>query len=243
MAHWKIGCSGYHYAEWKGLFYPEGLARNKWFDFYCEHFNTIELNNTFYRFPRVEVLKKWYEKSPADFYFSVKAPRVITHFNKLKEAQRYLSDFYNAVRQGLREKAAAVLFQFPPGFQFEIERLERITDLLDPVMPNVVEFRHPSWWQEKVFEVLKEHGIIFSGLSHPTLPDEVVRTTDTLYYRFHGVPHLYISTYEAGQLEKTAMTIQQQEGLRQIFIYFNNTTEGGALTNAKQLQGISEPVH
>jgi uncharacterized protein YecE (DUF72 family) len=90
---------------------------------------------------------------------------------------------------------------------------------------------------------LKEHGIVFSGMSHPALPDQVVRTTDTLYYRFHGVPHLYISTYDAGLLEKTAMLIQQQEGLRRIFIYFNNTTEGGALTNAKQLQEISEPVH
>jgi uncharacterized protein YecE (DUF72 family) len=243
MAQWKIGCSGYHYAEWKGLFYPQGLAKNKWFSFYCEHFNTIELNNTFYRFPRVEVLKNWFEKSPADFSFSVKAPRVITHFKKLKEAQRYLSDFYNAVREGLREKAGVVLFQFPSDFHFDHDRLGRITGLLDPSFTNVVEFRHSSWWNETAFSALKDHGISFSGMSHPSLPDRVIKTTDTIYYRFHGVPHLYISTYEVQQLEKVARAIQQLEGTNSVFLYFNNTTEGAAITNAKQLQEIAELVH
>src|SRR5687768_9900518 len=110
MVKWKIGCSGYHYGEWKGMFYPEGLAKSKWFDFYCQHFSTIELNVTFYKFPRVQFLKNWYSKSPLHFTFSVKAPRLITHFKKFKDSQRYLSDFYNTVREGLQEKAGCILF-------------------------------------------------------------------------------------------------------------------------------------
>jgi uncharacterized protein YecE (DUF72 family) len=243
MVKWRIGCSGYHYPEWKGLFYPEGMAKSKWFDFYCQHFNTIELNVTFYRFPRVEFLRNWYTRSPADFTFTVKAPRLITHFKKLKEAQKYLSDFYTAVREGLKEKAACVLFQFPANFHFEEERLDRITSLLDKSFRNVVEFRHAGWWQEKVFHLLKQNNIIFSGMSHPSLPETVVQTSDLVYYRFHGVPHLYTSRYELPQLDRVVHEIQGLEGVEEGYLYFNNTAEGSAIENARQLQEICEFVH
>ena len=104
MINFRIGCSGYHYPEWKGIFYPNDLPKTKWFDLYSEHFNTIELNMTFYKFPRVQFLNKWYDRAPDDFTFSLKAPRVITHFKKLKDSVKYLRDFYLAVGVGLREK-------------------------------------------------------------------------------------------------------------------------------------------
>lgn len=225
------------------MFYPEGTAKKKWFEFYCKHFNTIELNSTFYRFPRVENLRSWYDRSPESFLFSVKAPRLITHFKRLKEAQKYLLDFYTATREGLREKLGTILFQFPANFVCDEHNLERITNLLDPAFRNVVEFRNPSWWNDNVKQVLRENNIIISGMSHPSLPEEVLKTTETIYYRFHGVPHLFISKYDQQYLERVAQTIQHQEGVQEAFVYFNNTQEGAAICNAKQFQEICELVH
>lgn len=240
---WKIGCSGYHYPEWRGHFYPHDVAQRKWFEYYCENFSTLELNVTYYKFPRVESLRKWYERSSAGFSFSVKAPRYITHFKKFSDAQRMLGDFNNAVKEGLSEKLGCVLFQFPSNFQYEAERLSRILDLLDGSVRNVLEFRHDSWWNQAVYKSLRKSKIAFCGMSHPNLPDDVIATTDTLYYRFHGVPHLYNSGYEAQTLEHTVQQMLSQRGVRRAFVYFNNTAEGHAVTNARQLQDICELVH
>lgn len=243
MIQWKIGCSGYHYPEWRGLFYPTDLAKNKWFAYYCEHFNTIELNTTFYKFPRVEFLRNWYTNSPGNFVFSVKAPRLITHFKKFKDAQRYLFDFYNAVRDGLQEKLGCVLFQFPANFQFEQDYLDRIVDLVDNSFLNVVEFRHSSWWDDKILRVFSENKIIFSGMSHPALPDGVIKTGNIIYYRFHGVPHLFTSKYEDHKLEEVAEAVQHHNDTTTAYIYFNNTAEGAAVGNARKFQEIAELVH
>jgi uncharacterized protein YecE (DUF72 family) len=243
MLNFRIGCSGYHYPEWKGVFYPQDLAKAKWFDFYCEHFNTIELNLTFYKFPRVEFLRKWYERAPDDFTFSVKAPRVITHFKKLKDTGKYLHDFYFAVREGLQEKTGCVLFQFPPQFEFDDDKLERILEMLDPNFKNVLEFRHASWWTGRVYDALQKRKIIVSGMSHPALPDSLLCTSSTLYYRLHGVPHLYLSPYAAGDLEAIANGIMAHPGAREAYIFFNNTIEGAAVRNAKDLQEIIQILH
>lgn len=243
MVNFNIGCSGYHYPEWKGIFYPSDLSKGKWFEFYCEHFNTIELNVTFYKFPRVEFLRKWYDRSPDDFTFSVKAPRIITHFKKLKDSGKYLRDFYSAVREGLREKEGCVLFQFPPQFDFDDDKLERIAEMLDPEFKNVVEFRHASWWSDRVYDALQKKKIVFSGMSHPALPDSVIATSSTVYYRFHGVPHLYLSSYAAGDLEAIANAILENPNVREANIFFNNTIEGAALRNAREFQELVQLVH
>jgi uncharacterized protein YecE (DUF72 family) len=242
MMEWKIGCSGYHYPEWKGNFYPLDLPRNSWFEFYCQHFNTIELNATFYRFPRVEFLSSWHKRSPLDFKFSVKAPRVITHFKKLKESHKYLSDFYNAVAKGLKEKVGCVLFQFPSNFQMDDEKLERIVSMLDRSFTNVVEFRHSSWWDQKVYERLQQHRIIFSGMSHPEFSDEVITTSDIVYYRLHGVPHVYSSGYNSTALDNLNQKISALSGVKEAFIYFNNTISGSAISDGKQFAEITSPM-
>lgn len=239
---WKIGCSGYHYPEWKGEFYPETLSQRKWFEYYSTHFNTLELNVTYYKFPRTEALRRWYDRSPAGFSFTVKAPRHITHFKKFNDAHRMVGEFNRAVSEGLADKLGCVLFQFPSNFQYDPERLGRITGMIDRSVKTVLEFRHSSWWHPSVYETLREANIIFSGMSHPSLPDEVVSTLDTLYYRFHGVPHLYNSAYETQKLEQIAQKIISS-GVRQAYLYFNNTAAGHAITNAKQLQDICEFVH
>jgi uncharacterized protein YecE (DUF72 family) len=240
---WKIGCSGYHYPDWKRIFYPEDTPQRKWFEYYCEHFNTLELNVTYYKFPRLENLKSWYARSPKAFSFTVKAPRHITHFKKFSEAHRMLQDFNDTVKEGLEDKLGCVLFQFPSNFQFEPERLSRITDMLDASVRNVLEFRHPSWWNKAVYRTLRKNKISFCGMSHPELPDTAISTGETLYYRFHGVPHLYNSRYDSRKLELVAQDLLSQSEGRQAFVYFNNTADGSAVANAKQLQEICELVH
>lgn len=241
--NWRIGCSGYYYPEWKGIFYPPDLDRKAWFQHYCRHFNTIELNSTFYRFPRLEFLNNWYSNSPDDFVFSVKAPRLITHYKKFRDAKHYLGDFYKCVREGLREKLGAVLFQFPANFFYDENRLEKIIGLTDATFRNVVECRHESWWDDFVFARLKQANLIFAGMDHPSLPARVVQTTPVVYYRFHGAPHLYISSYPNRRLEDVAREIQQLENVHKVFVYFNNTAEGAAVENARQFQEIAELVH
>jgi uncharacterized protein YecE (DUF72 family) len=242
MVQWKIGCSGYHYDEWKGIFYPEDLPQKKWFEYYSAQFNTLELNVTFYRFPKAGSLKMWHDKAPENFTFTVKAPRIITHFKKLIEAQTALSHFYGQISEGLKLKCGPVLFQFPSTFVYEIHKLERIVSMVDNTVNNVVEFRHESWWRPEVFQAFQENNITFCGMSHPALPQDVIRTSDIVYYRFHGIPHLYTSSYLPHDLEDVAQRIQNINGAREAYIYFNNTGEGAAIQNAKVFQGLCEAV-
>lgn len=170
MPHWFTGCSGFHYKDWKEVFYPKEVPQTKWFEYYCRHFNTIELNVTFYRFPRPEALQSWYNRSPKDFKFSVKAPQLITHYKNFKDCERMLGDFYASVYEGLQEKLGCVLFQMPPRVSYSQEILERIIENLNPSFDNVVEFREATWWNDKVFKQLKKYKISFCGVSHSKLP-------------------------------------------------------------------------
>jgi len=234
---WRIGCSGFHYKEWKEFFYPAGLAQKDWFKFYCEHFNTIEINASFYKMPTEKSLNKWFEESAEDFLFTMKAPRLITHYKRLNDCKEDINNFYQLVSTGLKEKLGCVLFQFPPSFSFTQERLEKITLLLAPTVKNVVEFRHSSWWNEEVFNELSAKGIIFSGQSYPgSLPETVIQTNPTIYYRFHGKPLLYKSTYDEVVIQEFAEQIPP--AVEQAFIYFNNTWGTGALQNSKQLLAL-----
>jgi uncharacterized protein YecE (DUF72 family) len=242
MTSWKIGCSGFHYAEWKEIFYPASVREKEWFEFYCRHFNTMEFNVTFYKFPRVDGLRQYHLRSPENYFFSVKAPRLITHFRKFKDAQRYLSDFYHAVSAGLQEKLGPVLFQFPANFEFKDEYLDRLISLTDKSFVNVMEFRHVSWWSDDVLRAFKANNLTFCGMSHPGLPDDVIKTSDTIYYRFHGVPKLYASSYKTSKLEQVAMEIQTYVDLKDVYVYFNNTADGSAISNAKKFQEICELV-
>jgi uncharacterized protein YecE (DUF72 family) len=238
MVKWHIGCSGFHYKHWKNVFYPEGLAQNKWFDFYCQHFKTLELNVTFYRFPQLSFLQTWHQKSPDDFSFAVKAPRAITHYKQFIGTVDMLSDFYNTIRDGLQEKLGTVLFQLPPRIAYTPERLDRIINSLDPSFNNVLEPRNLSWWNPEVYNTLHEHHITFCGMSHPLLPDEVIVNNPVVYYRFHGVPALYSSPYQSSFLKKVADQVLSHHSVKQAFLYFNNDIGAAAITNAKQMQQL-----
>ncbi|MDB5011523.1 MAG: hypothetical protein JWQ06_2312 [Mucilaginibacter sp.] len=235
---WFIGCSGFHYKHWKSVFYPEGLPQKKWFEFYCQHFNTLELNVTFYRFPQLSFLQTWYQKSPESFRFSVKAPRAITHYKKFNDVTDLISSFYETINEGLQQKLGPVLFQMPPSFRYDEQRLERMINNLDTSFNNVLEFRHVSWWREDVYKILADHHIAFCGMSHPTLPDDIIQNTPVIYYRFHGVPDLYRSPYSTEFLQTVVNTLTIDENVKQGWFYFNNDIEATAIANAKEMIGM-----
>jgi len=238
--NWHIGCSGFHYREWREVFYPADIPQRKWFQHYSSRFDTLELNVTFYRFPQPKFLETWYNDSPAGFTFAVKVPRLITHFKQLKDCERMLDDFYNSIRDGLKEKLGTVLFQLPPQWHYTEERLELLIKNMRNGFTNVVEFRHESWWNKKIYQRLKKENLVFCGISHPSLPDDAIVTNKTAYYRFHGVPKLYYSAYKNASLKKVADNLSNARNVKDVFIYFNNTATVGAIENAVLLKAYTQ---
>jgi uncharacterized protein YecE (DUF72 family) len=232
---WHIGCSGFHYKDWRDKFYPEKLAMKNWFDYYTQFFDTVELNVTFYRFPQLSFLQNWYQKSPEHFRFSVKAPKAITHYKQFHDSARFISDFYETSNNGLQEKLGPVLFQLPGRLAYNEERLERIINSLSPSFNNVLEFRHESWWREDVYKALAERNITFCGMSHPTLPDDVIVNTSTVYYRFHGVPDLYRSPYAKEFLQGVVNTVKSNKSVTTGWFYFNNDFDAVGVRNAQEM--------
>lgn len=233
---WHTGCSGFYYREWRDIFYPKGLAQKNWFAYYAAHYNSIELNGTFYKIPAVENLRRWHDASPENFSFCVKAPRLVTHYKQLKDCETILDEFYSIVQNGLQEKSGLILFQFPPSFSYTDERLQIIITTLPRGIKNVVvEFRDAGWWQNDVYKVLSNHHIIFSGISHPLLPDDVIVNNKIAYYRFHGVPRLYYSKYDEQFIKAIADKLTGHKALKEVFIYFNNTATAAAIENINWL--------
>jgi len=239
---WKIGCTGFGYKEWKGVFYPDKMAEHKWFSFYTSQFNTVEINETFLRFPTEEKLSAWYLNTPEKFLFASKVPKFITHFKQLVDVEALLTDFYTTCKEGLKEKLGPFLFLFPPKFNFNPQRLEQLIRILDTNFINVVEFRHNSWWNEEVYTQLAKHKIIFCGISHPELPDDIIISGPTIYYRFHGIPSLYNSSYTDDTLLHFADDIFAVPQLKEVNCFFNNTTSIAAIENASFLKKYCDKI-
>ena len=235
MEKWHIGCSGFYYAEWKGLFYPPEMPARLWFEYYCRHFNTVEINATFYRFPQLKTLNAWYDKSPPAFKFTVKVFQEITHQRKFVDCSALIRDFYEIAKTGLKDKLGCILFQMPPGFHCSENALALICAELNPEFPNVVEFRHASWWQQKVYDQLAIHNITFCSINYPKLPETIVVNTAFPYVRMHGTPRLYYSGYADKTLKTLTDRLNQDAKIRQGFIYFNNTASGEAILNARSI--------
>jgi uncharacterized protein YecE (DUF72 family) len=234
-----IGCSGYYYPYWKNRFYPHGLQPKDWLFYYSSVFNTVELNGTFYRTPKIPDLKKYVELTRSDFVFSVKMNRYITHILKLKDCTQQVAGFMATVHEGLGDKLACVLFQLPPSFVYSEENLQRVLDAVPHEQYHVVEFRHQSWWNDTVAAELKKAGITFCNIDFPGLEPYLIVTTPLFYFRFHGNPSLFKSPYTPGQLAAFAQTMPGKT--ETAFIYFNNTYYEAGYTNAQQLKEILQP--
>lgn len=229
-----IGCSGWFYWHWRGLFYPPGAGTHDWFKHYSATFDTVELNAPFYRWPKLATVKAWRRAAPAGFRYSVKVNQLITHEKRLVRTRKLIRDFY-FIADVLGPQLGCFLFQFPPSYKYTPSRLKSLTEQLDPAYRNAVEFRHRSWWRPAVYRRLGERGLIFCSVSGPRLPDELITTGDTLYVRFHGRSRWYRHNYSPDELTEWTTKILQS-GAREVWIYFNNDREGFALQNARELR-------
>ena len=228
-----IGTSGYSYSYWKNRFYPEGLPASKQLDYYSKHFNTVELNYTFYRFPSVKALNAAATGTSDDFLFSLKVHKSITHQMRMKDAKEKIAEFMDITLEGLGTKLGCVLFQLPPSYSYSEERLEDIIRNVPRHSRNVIEFRHTSWWKEDVYKALADAGLTFCSVSFPGLPADNIMMGDVFYKRMHGVPELFKSSYADDVLKSLSEEIPDN---KTSFIYFNNTMYEAGYSNAKTLK-------
>lgn len=237
-----IGTSGYNYPHWwNGVFFPSDLSQRKWLEFYAEHFDTVELNVTFYRLPTKEVFDGWYKRTPKEFSFAVKGSRFITHIKRLKDCREPLSLFLEHASP-LKEKLGVVLWQLPPRFPFQKERLEEFCVLLSTLprskgLHHTFEFRDASWLCQEAFRILEEFNFAFCIAHGSGLPLMERVTSDFIYLRFHGGEVLYGSNYSEKELKKWANKIQDWKAKgKNTYIYFNNDAYGFAVKNALTLK-------
>ncbi len=241
MAKAFIGCSGWNYRHWgEGVFYPPGLRQSSWLDFYCHHFRTVEINNTFYRLPEERVFVRWRETAPQGFVYAIKASRFITHIKRLQGPETATANFLEKA-SALKETLGPILFQLPPSYRLDLGRLRNFLDYLRaqtliPALKAVFEFRDPTWLCPKTYEVLEEARVGLCLSDWPEVPVEGPITAEFVYIRRHGPSRLYASSYSRQELIAMADRIHSWlTGGKDVYIYFNNDAGGFAVKNAQAL--------
>jgi uncharacterized protein YecE (DUF72 family) len=232
----RIGCSGWSYRHWRGNFYPEKLPRREWLRHYAGIFDTVELNNTFYRLPSAKAVQAWRDGVPPGFCYSVKVSRFITHFRRLLKAESSLQLFFQRI-EGLGPRLGPLLYQLPPDLERDEQRLEAFLRLLPRQYSHVFEFRHASWWTEDVWRLLRAHKASFCMYNLAEVSTPVIATSPVAYLRLHG-PGGYNSGYSRSQLEQWADSLASLEGVRQAWVYFNNDVAGHAPRDASRLRQL-----
>ena len=239
-----IGTSGWEYKHWNGIFYPKNLPLKEHFNYYCERFDTVEINNSFYKLPAIKTFSAWRKSAPKDFLFAVKASRFITHMKKLTTTKQSHSKFFNRAER-LEHKLGPVLFQLPPRWKSNIDRLKHFLAKLPGHLRYTFEFREQSWYNKEVYQLLRDHNCAFCiyELEQHLSPLQV--TADFIYIRLHGPGNKYQGSYRDSQLKKWAkFCLQWQRKGKDIFVYFDNDQEAYAVFNALSLktfvQGMSK---
>ncbi len=240
-----IGTSGYSYRDWKGKFYPLESAEADFLRYYAEHFNSVEINMTFYRTPFVNVVKSWCAKTPSDFRFSCKGPRYITHIQRLCTNDESLTKFFESLSY-LGEKLLVILWQLPASLKRDMPLLKDFLSLLyqNQRAKNLLhcfEFRNKSWFRDQVFSTLEAYHTGFCWYDapekkFPAVP--IVTTGSMIYLRFHGKKQLYKYNYSVDELQPWIDRISSQVGVRFCFCFFNNDYNANAIFNAKQFKGL-----
>ncbi|MBV9010184.1 MAG: DUF72 domain-containing protein [Verrucomicrobia bacterium] len=229
-----VGCSGWFYWHWRRLFYPDTKRTDTWFKHYVANFSTVELNAPFYKWPKPATVKAWVRNAPSDFRYSIKVNREITHERRLVRTRELVREFC-AMREVLGPRLGCFLFQFPPSYKYTASRLRSIVTQIDSSFRCAVEFRHRSWWRAAVYRAFEKRGLIFCTVSAPRLPDDLIRTSDTIYVRLHGSSRWYRHDYSDAEIAQWAQTIAQS-GAREAWIYFDNDREAFAIKNARELR-------
>jgi len=236
--HW-VGTSGWSYPGWRGLFYPRGLKQGDWIGHYAEHLRSVEVNATFYRLPQEKMLRGWVERTPDAFLFAVKGWRGITHFKRLRNCADSLETFLDRLRP-LKSKCGPVLFQLPPRFDCDLERLKAFLALLPRSRRFAFEFRDPRWHVDAVYGLLESYGAAFCPFELGRQRGPRVATADFVYVRLHGRKGRYRGRYSKAALADWAewLSGQLSQG-RDAYVYFDNTDEKDfALRNAQSLEAL-----
>ena len=233
----RIGCSGWNYAHWRERVYPKGLPARRWLDYYSGLFDTVEINNTFYRLPRRDSVAGWVAQSPPGFLFAVKASRYLTHVKRLQDMGQGLARFYERIEPLVRSpKMGPVLWQLPPTFRRDDERLAAALASL-PEGRHCFEFRHESWFVPETYEALREHRVALVIGDHPSRPWQALElTADWTFLRFHYGHRGRHGNYSERELEVWAERIEAWCERADVFAYFNNDWEGYAVANGRWLQ-------
>jgi uncharacterized protein YecE (DUF72 family) len=246
MGRILVGTSGFSYQHWRGLFYPADLPQERWLERYVSEFPTVELNTTFYRLPRGEAVERWRRETPAGFVFAAKGSRFMTHMKRLLDPALGLSRFFAPVSR-LGPKLAVVLWQLPPRWGANVERLDAFLSALPrrlrrAPLRHAVEFRDASWYAEPVCDVLDRHGAAFC--EHDLVPLAPPRLTGGFrYLRFHGATGKYAGRYGAEALRPWASGLARWSRRGDAFVYFNNDIGGHALEDARDLRALLEEAH
>lgn len=240
-----IGTSGWNYPHWgNGVFYPAKLPAAQWLKFYARVFDTVEINNTFYQLPPPNTFSKWFKETPSGFVFALKVNRYLTHIKKLKDPEQSTKKLFNHLSY-LKDKVGPLLFQFPPSWRVNLERLTDFFHYLKrqtilPEVRAVFEFRHPSWFTPEVLQQINAAGYSLCYADWPIvqLPGTEAQA-DYVYFRRHGAGQLYGGCYSESALKNDAELCHKfMSAGKDVYIYFNNDANGWAVKNALTLKQL-----
>ncbi|HTM47904.1 MAG TPA: DUF72 domain-containing protein [Bryobacteraceae bacterium] len=233
-----VGTSGWHYPHWRGPFYPEKLPASKMLEFYARYFDTVELNNTFYRLPLESGLEPWRSTTPRGFQFAVKGSRFITHMKKLKDPEVAIGRFFERIDR-LKPKLGPIVFQLPPFWGIDTERFAAFLRALPKRHRYAFEFRNPTWHTEAVYRLLRKHNSGFCIFEIAGFASDFTITADFTYVRLHGPAGAYQGSYSPSKLQRWAARIRDWRGeLRAVWVYFDNDQSAYAVQNALSLKRL-----
>jgi uncharacterized protein YecE (DUF72 family) len=232
----RLGCSGWQYRHWRGDFYPPELRQRDWFAHYARQFDTVEINNSFYRLPPPETFAKWRDQAPRGFLYAVKASRFLTHMKKLKDPEEPLSRFFENATH-LRPHIGPVLYQLPPGWKIDIDRFETFLRALPKDYRHTVEFREPGWYDDRIYALLRKYDVALCLHDMRGAAAEKIVVGPFIYVRFHHGTAKYGGRYPDDRLDDWADWLAERagDGL-DVFAYFNNDTGGHAPRDAVRLR-------
>jgi uncharacterized protein YecE (DUF72 family) len=234
----RVGCSGWQYRHWRGRFYPRDLPVDRWLEFYVQQFDTVELNNSFYRLPDAEQFDAWRERLPSGFVMAVKASRYLTHLKRLRDPVEPLHRLWSRAER-LGDRLGPMLYQLPPRWRRDVERLASFVDRLPARRRHAIEFRDPSWYDQTIFRLLEDGGVALCLHDMPGSASQASPIGPFVYVRFHGSGARYGGGYSPQRLTVWAerLTEWAAAGLPG-YVYFNNDAAAHAVRDAQRLRTL-----
>lgn len=232
-----LGTSGFYYDHWVGVLYPEEMRRREWLEHYCKHFGSVEINASYYHMPRAKVCASWRERTPPGFRFTMKMNGDITHRRRLAGCEKLLAEYLEAI-EPLGDKLGSILVQLSPKFAADGRRLESFLDICPPGYRWAVEFRHPTWFRQECYDLLRsKNDALVTHDYMPGVPEQA--TADWAYVRLHGPNQEFTESYPDEMLRRRAEgVLSLLEAGSDVYVYFNNDAHGHAVRNARRLMSF-----